>query len=678
MEHLSFALLQLLLSVVAWSLASLGFHNGPREHKLFATVCLFGILATATMQWSGAFGTPHSGMLLTVFALASAGLLWARAKVSIPTSNGQAQQRPSLLSRISLGLWLGSLGFSVLLFARLGTTFCDDDLGYHATLAMQWLRDGHSNIGLGTFADYYPANTELLAAWFCLAHGTDTFGGLAGIYLLVLIASALASVARTLGAPSWTGLLLASGFATSSLIAWNVRTFSATDFGVAAMLLAAVAAFARMVASGSFREALGPAIVAGLACGFLAGAKVSAIPILPPLALLALGFCHPLGFNRVLRLALVIAAGTTALGSYWYCRNWILTGNPVFPGETGPFFGPLDKEFLSTTTLWPNLVGAPSSAEVWAQVARQYLNWPFSLGAVAVVGYGFGLSALFRRHLSTECRFASIALLLAGTGSLAFHPFVPWSEGPPTEVGQPLILYPRYILPSFACGIGLYLGLLRGTGWSAITMSWVALIAVILGISDSPKLYFACIGAGMGVVAMHALARQKMPIPKWRPAWSVVVGAILCFGLSLGHGHLTHRTDKSLFLYGDAQRPVGHLWNAVDQLPDGSRIAHFSNMEWNHYPYGRRPNGAEPVAFHLGGQPKRPLHEEFRSGLEPQSQSLVEFAQHLEEAQIDFLVLTPWAKASGFPGDFEAWLPELRAQTETVFDDGYSLILRLP
>jgi hypothetical protein len=74
-------------------------------------------------------------------------------------------------------------------------------------------------------------------------------------------------------------------------------------------------------------------MLGGLAVGLLAGTKASTIPLAALLAafaaLMIARFAR--GASERARLLGLFAAPLVASSGYWYCRNWIVLGNPIFP-----------------------------------------------------------------------------------------------------------------------------------------------------------------------------------------------------------------------------------------------------------------------------------------------------------------------------------------------------------
>jgi hypothetical protein len=135
---------------------------------------------------------------------------------------------------------------------------------------------------------------------------------------------------------------------------------------------------------------------------------------------------------------------------------------------------------------------------------------------------------------------------------------------------------------------------------------------------------------------------------------------------------------------------VGVAWGALEDLPDGSRIAQISNDPSSHflaYPlFGRRLQH-EPVAIFWNGRPRAPLHQSWRSAppnwwWEFEQMGSAEggglFLRNLDELSVDYLLISKWPRRSRHKD--QPW-PRLRnevarsmAPGRRIYTDGYSEI----
>lgn len=129
---------------------------------------------------------------------------------------------------------------------------------------------------------------------------------------------------------------------------------------------------------------------------------------------------------------LLFALGVAITGSYWYVRNWILTGNPLFPGRVGPFDGPLTLE-NAQPTLFQWIMRSPPPS-VWYDFLIAHIgSWSYGLALLALVAVG---SAILH-CMSTRSRSILVPLVVAFLALLLTHPFMPLSGPYPVESDQP-------------------------------------------------------------------------------------------------------------------------------------------------------------------------------------------------------------------------------------------------
>ena len=145
-------------------------------------------------------------------------------------------------------------------------------------------------------------------------------------------------------------------------------------------------------------------------------------------------------------------------------------------------------------------------------------------------------------------------------------------------------------------------------------------------------------------------------------------------------------TDRNLFEYKSQLGPIGAAWQALDELPDGSRIAVFVSEPFPYtqfYPiFGRRLQH-EPVPVDATGAPQRLLHESWNGepngwwsgwGERHRAVDAGALAGNLRRAKVDYVLTTRWSL-----GDWPPQQDALRSLpiVSAVFDDGYSTLWKI-
>jgi len=241
-----------------------------------------------------------------------------------------AKERPWAAAVV--GLAVVALAWQ-LLVALVLPAYAFDALTYHLTTVATWL--GEENIEptpLSLCCAYYPANSELIFTWPALFGDADTFVDTVQIGFAALAALAVAGIARSAGLPAWAAAAAAGLFAVTPAVLTQAPT-SYADVMVAACALAALHSLVRFAVTGAGQRI----VVAGLAAGLVLGTKGTGIVwagVLTATAIVLIGGlwrADRISARAAGRAIAGFAVALAAIGGYWYARNAIETGNPVYP-----------------------------------------------------------------------------------------------------------------------------------------------------------------------------------------------------------------------------------------------------------------------------------------------------------------------------------------------------------
>ena len=362
------------------------------DSRIDAAVTL-GVVAAAGVAVSllvcGVTGNLRAGPVLGMEALWALGAVMLSARAGLMPPRWRLS-RPSLpepgWELVVVALAVAALGWQ-LLVAIVLPPFAYDALTYHLTTVATWLQNGNLDpTPLSLCCARYPDNAELMFAWPVLFLGRDALVDTVQIAFAALGALAAAGVARSAGL-SARGSAAAGGL---FLVTPAVLTQAPTNFAdvvVAACALAALHALVRFAATGAPQRL----VVAGLAAGLLLGMKGTGVVWAAALVLTGIALAWWSGRRgRVSRRAAAGAiagflAATLALGTYWYARNWIDTGNPAYPfrvqvAGVRVFDGP----FRASEVMTPPAVAADAPWPV--QVVR---SWAHDLAFWQVGSYDY-------------------------------------------------------------------------------------------------------------------------------------------------------------------------------------------------------------------------------------------------------------------------------------------------
>jgi hypothetical protein len=453
----------LLLAAVALLVAAAGLTTALlRPDSVLDAAIAFGVAAASAVVMSvllaGALGalTPVAVLgVQAVWAVVAAALLRGRGtdvaralgrRPRLPTRRA-LRAHPSATALVALAVV--ALAWQ-LLVALVLPPFAYDALTYHLTTMASWIRDSSVDpTPLSICCAYYPANAELVFSWPVLFLGTDTIVDTVQVGFAVLGGLATAGIARSAGLPRAGAAAAGALFAVTPAVLTQAPTNYA-DVMVAACVLAALHSLIRFAATG-MPERLA---VAGLAAGIVLGIKGTGIVWATALVLVALVLLAHAGRSARLprRAAAIAVAGfllpCLALGSYWYARNWIEVGNPVYPfrvevAGTTVFDGPFEVDDVLTRPdpardeSRPVEVARSWAADLdfWRQGSYEYQQrqgglgplWPW-LGLPLTL---FAALLLWRRRSPSLIAFAAVAAVF---------------------VVQPYAWWARFTIPLMAVG----------------------------------------------------------------------------------------------------------------------------------------------------------------------------------------------------------------------------------
>src|SRR6185503_3780504 len=300
---------------------------------------------------------------------------------------------------------------------------------------------------------------------------------------------------------------------TPARIGIMASSFSDADLAQAATLFGA---FAFAVPRGT-EEAIGEirkdACYAGLLSGLALGVKVSAAP----LALTVLGMlllrARPARWRGAAGVALAVVVSWTVTGGYWYARNVVHAGNPIYPAAFLVWPG---ATFPETTLLeYGRHYGLRRTL---GDALVVYADWPPSHALVAALGLLVlaGWLAWGRRSLTRPRRYFAVGALVLAALVLALLPIAPYSAGNAMTFRSGFIHWDnmRYVaLVPLLGWTALALLLDFGGGLPAAIVAGAALLTSQIPRLDSP-LTLVALALGAIVLsrlrpATHALATAR-------------------------------------------------------------------------------------------------------------------------------------------------------------------------
>lgn len=201
-----------------------------------------------------------------------------------------------------------------------------DDLMYHLPLVTSYIQSGSIYApDAPRWSD--PGNNELIALWLVGPFSGDFLYPLTNIFSAVLLAWAAREVCRLAGASIALGNLGALVIV-SNYVVLKQLTILGNDVAVAAAFIAALAYALRYSCSGR-----GADLALGVVClGLLSGVKFYALGYAAVIAAVSAPVCVArLSWRGNFQLFVLGSLGVTLFGGYWYLRNWVVGGSPLYP-----------------------------------------------------------------------------------------------------------------------------------------------------------------------------------------------------------------------------------------------------------------------------------------------------------------------------------------------------------
>ena len=424
--------------------------------------------------------TRLSSLLMFALALllASGFAFFQRKKHLYPASPQPARRASWLPVLITAGCMLAYLLLWVL--AVISPDLSWDGNAYHIPPISLWAAHGGiywiDQPYLEPLMNGYPKGVETVAYGAAMAFGND-FLNTATLWFLPLGALGIASIAITLGIRSLPAAAAAGALYLLIPVNMNQSSTTYTDAAFAACVVAFAALWLENLKQQ--RTSFSAAFTLGAAASLALGAKSSAFLILGLAVLIWIAVRIRDHARRVRSgdearsgrwwvrgLLILLLAGMVALadGGYWYVRDWVRAGSPLYPvgltvGQTEIFPGAQISEAMNEQENTPEAFRSLSALQrvgvswlqglsKWPESIRGYDSRFGGLGFLWLAGCFPALIALFllRRKLVFDLRSLILLTLLVG---LAF-------------VLSPMNWWSRYIIWIYALGLPAFALLMQG------------------------------------------------------------------------------------------------------------------------------------------------------------------------------------------------------------------------
>ncbi|MDP2691971.1 MAG: glycosyltransferase family 39 protein [Candidatus Gracilibacteria bacterium] len=206
-----------------------------------------------------------------------------------------------------------------------------DTIAYHMPIVVEWIQQ-HSlwdvfYAAWGGPLGYYPSNHELMVSWLVLPFGHDYLANLMNFWIIALMVVVTYKIMREMGVGDFLSWLAGALVMVMPIFLRQMGT------GQVDMLMALGVVISWYYFLRSYKRQDGLLLFPVLfSMAIMLGTKyLSVVYILPLLVIFFFLAGAWRKTHRLWWLWFLLVLGT--LGSMWYWRNLILTGNPIFPAD---------------------------------------------------------------------------------------------------------------------------------------------------------------------------------------------------------------------------------------------------------------------------------------------------------------------------------------------------------
>lgn len=269
-------------------------------------------------------------ILLSLILFLGVYLLTRSRELCLPPMNFSLYFKKLLSNQLFSFIFSVAVSFTIvkILVNLLNPPFGWDSLNYHFTFPAEWLKHGNLNVPIVIFDDpspaYYPLNGSLFYYWLILPFKSVFLADLGQVPFFIIAVISVYGISRKIG------LSRAYAFYSAALFTLIPNFFKQlqiayVDVMVGSLFLVGV----NFLLSLKDKFNLGNALIYGLSLGLLIGTKTVALPfgVLLIIPFLVISFKN---YKRA-GLGVVVMFCILAFGSFSYFRNFIETGNPLYP-----------------------------------------------------------------------------------------------------------------------------------------------------------------------------------------------------------------------------------------------------------------------------------------------------------------------------------------------------------
>lgn len=464
-----------------------GHLAGAERAVAYGALATLGLLAVHLVPLALGLLGRGSVLLLAVLWLAACALVPAASEPDEPDARTEPPEDSPVARYLAVAavaavavLWLA---FAVDQAARPPTSI--DYSNFHMPDVAGWIQNGTlwniSSLIAYVAPGNYPSNGDVALLAFVLPWHNDFAAHVPMYILFALTGVAAYALALCLGAGRAAAAVAGALTCAIPAIVIAALTHAITD----SMMLFGFVAGTLFLVRHHHDGRTSDLVLAGLALGLSFGTKwyaVSSVAILVGVWLVARLLART-GWRTVLRQTLAVSGLIALAGGIWLLRNWIESGNPVFPVRVAPlgmllFDAPPDfvREQAGFTIF--DYVGEWGVWKDWILPAfRDSLAGPALLiGAGSLLAAGYLAVKRSVRDRGVLLAVAAAVLLIAI--AYVVTPYTaPGPEGFPVLTGANT----RYVTPALVIGAGLAAWVCGRRAWGPTAFGALGLLAILHG-----------------------------------------------------------------------------------------------------------------------------------------------------------------------------------------------------
>jgi hypothetical protein len=527
-----------------------------------------------------------------------------------------------------------------------------DLVGFHLPGVARWIQSG-SLWQIDQFLAYqaqgnYPNTGDVVHLAVMLPWHYEFAVHYVALPFVAATGVAVYAVGRELGAPAPAAATFAAAAVTVPSVAVSNLEFQLTDAVMYATFVTGVLFLLRHVRAGATLDL----VLAGVGLGLAFGVKWYAVSSVAVVLAVWLGglLLARRPWRRVLADAARLVALVLLLGGVWMLRNWVESGNPVFPQPVRAlgvtiFGGPFDVYRALAGFRLLDYIGDP---DIWRRYAWPAFNE--TLGAAWIIAAVGALTAAALAGLRGRQRDGRVLGVAVAAALLAVvYTATPYSAlgGKDAPIG--IAANTRYVVPALLLALAV-------SAWTAGRLGRAGPVVQILGlvaVGDGLRRSFAPVAAKHVLAAVGLLAAAALLVVAWRrwarrdgagarrhPAFAAGTAAVVLLLAAAGG-------------YAAERRFTDHRYPALE-----------APLAWTPDHHPRRVgltglwdiNGLSPVYPSFGPRLANRVDfvGPFRDGLLSQYRSRAPFVSALRRGHYD-LLLVGLADLPGAPRGQDAW-----------------------